>query len=78
MQVTYDFSGQTAIVTGGARGIGRAIASLLAESGAEVWIWDIGPVELRGTRSIAADVTKRQAPRRSSRAPDAKMDQASG
>ncbi len=59
MRVTYDFSGQTAVVTGGARGIGRAIASLLAESGAEVWIWDVDPVELTGTRSVAVDVTKR-------------------
>jgi NAD(P)-dependent dehydrogenase (short-subunit alcohol dehydrogenase family) len=59
MRVTYDFSGQTAIVTGGARGIGRAIASLLAKSGAEVWIWDVDPVELAGTRSVAVDVTKR-------------------
>jgi 2-dehydro-3-deoxy-L-rhamnonate dehydrogenase (NAD+) len=59
MRITYDFSGQTAIVTGGARGIGRAIASLLAESGAEVWIWDVDPVELTGTLSVAVDVTKR-------------------
>jgi NAD(P)-dependent dehydrogenase (short-subunit alcohol dehydrogenase family) len=59
MRVTYDFSSRTAIVTGGARGIGRAIASLLAESGAEVWIWDVDPVELAGTRSVAVDVTKR-------------------
>jgi 2-dehydro-3-deoxy-L-rhamnonate dehydrogenase (NAD+) len=59
MRVTYDFSGQTAIVTGGARGIGRAIASLLAESGAEVWIWDVAPVELPGTHSVAVEVTNR-------------------
>jgi NAD(P)-dependent dehydrogenase (short-subunit alcohol dehydrogenase family) len=59
MQVTYDFSGQKAIVTGGARGIGRAIASLLAESGAEVWIWDIDPVELPGTRSVDVAITRR-------------------
>ncbi len=55
----YDFTGQTAIVTGGARGIGRAIASLLAESGAEIRIWDIDPVELPGTHSVAVDVGKR-------------------
>jgi 3-oxoacyl-[acyl-carrier protein] reductase len=59
MGVRYDFSNQTAIVTGGARGIGRAIASLLAESGADVWIWDIAPVELGGTHSVTVDVTKR-------------------
>lgn len=59
MPVTYDFSNHTAIVTGGARGIGRAIAGQLARSGAEVWIWDIEPVALDGTRSLAVDVTRR-------------------
>ena len=59
MSVTYDFAGRTAIVTGGARGIGRAIADKLALSGADVWIWDIEPVELEGTRSLSVDVTKR-------------------
>ena len=43
----YDFSGQTAIITGGARGIGRAVAAHLLRSGAQVWIWDIDPVELK-------------------------------
>jgi 2-dehydro-3-deoxy-L-rhamnonate dehydrogenase (NAD+) len=59
MAVTYDFSNQTAVVTGGARGIGRAIAEQLATSGAEVWIWDIDPIEVAGTHSVAVDVTKR-------------------
>ena len=59
MPVTYDFTNQNAIVTGGARGIGRAVSQLLLASGATVWIWDIDPVELAGARSIAVDVTKR-------------------
>ena len=59
MGVTYDFSGLTAIVTGGARGIGRSIASLLLESRADVWLWDIDPVELAGAHSVAVDITKR-------------------
>jgi 3-oxoacyl-[acyl-carrier protein] reductase len=43
---------------GGARGIGRAIATQLVRSGAEVWIWDIHPVELNGAQSLSVDVTK--------------------
>ena len=53
----YDFSGQTAIVTGGARGIGRAVATHFLRSGARVWIWDIYPVELDGAHSLSVDVT---------------------
>jgi NAD(P)-dependent dehydrogenase (short-subunit alcohol dehydrogenase family) len=36
------FEGQTAIVTGGARGIGLGIARRLAAEGARVVIWDVG------------------------------------
>lgn len=39
--IEFDFEGRTAIVTGGARGIGRAIADRLAASGARVAIWDL-------------------------------------
>jgi NAD(P)-dependent dehydrogenase (short-subunit alcohol dehydrogenase family) len=35
-----DLSGRNAVVTGGAQGIGRAIAARLLESGAAVAIWD--------------------------------------
>ncbi len=36
-----DLAGRTAIVTGGAQGIGRAIVERLVESGARVEIWDL-------------------------------------
>lgn len=38
---TYDFSGQTAVVTGGAQGIGYACAERLARDGAKIDIWDL-------------------------------------
>ena len=40
-----EFAGQTAVVTGAARGIGLAIARLLYESGARVEGWDLRPSE---------------------------------
>ena len=39
-QEHFDLSGQTAIVTGGAVGIGQASAALLAEAGAQVVVAD--------------------------------------
>lgn len=37
----YDLSGQVAVVTGGAQGIGLAVARLLHASGAQVCLWDM-------------------------------------
>jgi NAD(P)-dependent dehydrogenase (short-subunit alcohol dehydrogenase family) len=45
--ITNDFANQTVIATGGARGIGRPIAQLLATSGADFWIWEMDPVETK-------------------------------
>ena len=60
-----DFKGRVALVTGGARGIGRAIATRLSEGGAEIALCDVGLEEAQktaselSTRAIAlkADVT---------------------
>ncbi|WP_108659731.1 SDR family NAD(P)-dependent oxidoreductase [Acuticoccus kandeliae] len=38
---TYDFTGRVAVVTGGAQGIGGAVATLLAANGAHVAMWDL-------------------------------------
>lgn len=35
-----DLDGRVAVVTGGAQGIGEAVARRLVESGADVWLWD--------------------------------------
>lgn len=41
-----DLHNRSAIVTGGARGIGRAIAERLLASGAKVSLWDVDPAAL--------------------------------
>lgn len=57
MPNTYDLQGKTAIVTGGARGIGRAVVQLMMASGARVTVWDQLHADLPGARSELVDVS---------------------
>jgi len=57
MPVAYDLSGRTAVVTGGSKGIGRAIVQRLSEAGAQVWNWDVSPDPLDGVAACKVEVT---------------------
>jgi meso-butanediol dehydrogenase/(S,S)-butanediol dehydrogenase/diacetyl reductase len=67
-QIGGDLAGKTALVTGGASGIGRAIATALQAHGVRVAIADIDPAAAAATAAaiapdaiaIAMDVTKRE------------------
>lgn len=48
------YAGRTAIVTGGAGGIGRAIAARVAAEGGAVALWDIEPGAVRATAAALA------------------------
>src|SRR4051812_38544532 len=56
-----DFTGQTAVVTGGMQGIGAAIVERLKNSGAQVAVWDLDgvpKVDVSDPSSVEAAVKK--------------------
>ena len=55
-----DLTGRTAVVTGGARGIGRAIVQMFAESGADVMIADLREEEGQNVAFEVEKLTKRR------------------
>ncbi|MBX3568102.1 MAG: SDR family oxidoreductase [Rhizobiaceae bacterium] len=64
-----DLEGQTAIITGGAQGLGFAFAKRIAASGAKVCLWDVneGPLKAAvekigpAASSVTVDITDAQA-----------------
>ncbi|GAA4871953.1 SDR family NAD(P)-dependent oxidoreductase [Saccharopolyspora cebuensis] len=63
MKELFALDGRTAVVTGGAQGIGEAIATGLRDAGARVFICDVNPeageatAQRLGVEFVAADVT---------------------
>ncbi|MDX3974886.1 SDR family NAD(P)-dependent oxidoreductase [Shinella sp.] len=64
-----DLTGQTAVITGGAQGLGFAIARRIAASGATVSLWDVDAGELQraaaelgdGASAVTVDITSPEA-----------------
>jgi 2-dehydro-3-deoxy-L-rhamnonate dehydrogenase (NAD+) len=57
--ISYDFDHRVAIVTGGSRGIGRAIAERLRDAGADVLVWDLVPPAFEGVSYSEVNVSDR-------------------
>jgi NAD(P)-dependent dehydrogenase (short-subunit alcohol dehydrogenase family) len=57
---SYDLNGQAAVVTGGAQGIGLAIARRLIASGAKVSLWDMNPSALASAATALGSAASTQ------------------
>src|ERR1700687_283506 len=53
-----DFDGRTAVITGGAAGIGLAIAQRLKASGGTVSLWDKDPSALKSAQGVLGKATE--------------------
>src|SRR5450432_837133 len=53
-----DFDGRTAIVTGGAAGIGHAVAQRIVASGGRVSLWDRDPAALKRAQAALGKATE--------------------
>jgi len=51
-----DLKGRVVVITGGARGIGAAVAERVLRSGGSVSLWDIDPVKLPHTRQALSEL----------------------
>ena len=51
----YDFSGEVAVITGGAQGIGLATARRMIEGGAQVRLWDIDAAMLEKAKAALGE-----------------------
>jgi 3-oxoacyl-[acyl-carrier protein] reductase len=64
--LTFDFTGRTVVVTGAARGVGRAIAARFQATGATVYVVDVDPEVVQrtadeiGATGLVADVSDTQ------------------
>jgi NAD(P)-dependent dehydrogenase (short-subunit alcohol dehydrogenase family) len=50
------FAGRSAVVTGGASGIGLAVAQRIVEEGGRVCVWDRDPAQIEQAKAVIADL----------------------